>query len=40
MRNLYAAGGETFRSLAERFEVSRQTVYNVIERVIWRGVAV
>jgi transposase len=40
IRNLYAGGGETCRSLAEKFEVSRQTVYNVIERVVWRGVAV
>ena len=40
IRNLYAAGNETCRSLAEKFEVSPKTVYNVIERVIWRGVAV
>lgn len=40
IRNLYATGNETCRSLAEKFEVSRQTVYNVIERVISRGVAV
>jgi DNA invertase Pin-like site-specific DNA recombinase len=40
IRNLYAAGNETCRSLAERFGVSPKTVYNVIERVIWRGVAV
>ena len=38
IRNLYATGNETCRSLAEKFEVSRQTVYNIVERVIWRGV--
>ena len=40
IRNLYAAGNETCRSLAEKFGVSPKTVYNVIERVIWRSVAV
>ena len=40
IRKLYAAGDETCRSLAERFKVGRQTVHNVVERVIWRGVAV
>jgi len=40
IRNLYAAGNETCRSLAEKFKVGRQTVYNIVERVIWRGVAV
>jgi len=40
IRYLYAAGNETCRSLAEKFGVSPKTVYNVIERVIWRGVAV
>ena len=40
IRDLYATGNETCRSLADKFEVSRQTVYNIIERVIWRGVAV
>jgi DNA invertase Pin-like site-specific DNA recombinase len=40
IRNLYATGNETCRSLAEKFGVSPKTVYNVIERVIWRGVAV
>ena len=40
IRNLYTTGNETYWSLAEKFEVSRQTAYNVIERVIWRGVAV
>jgi DNA invertase Pin-like site-specific DNA recombinase len=40
IRSLYATGNETCRSLAEKFNVGRQTVNNVIERVIWRGVAV
>jgi predicted DNA-binding protein YlxM (UPF0122 family) len=39
IRTLYATGNETCRSLAERFNVGRQTVYNVIKRVIWRAVA-
>jgi len=40
IRNLYAAGNETCRSLAQKFGVSPPTIYNIIERVIWRGVAV
>jgi hypothetical protein len=39
IRNLYAGGNETCRSLAEKFKVGRQTVHNIIERVIWRGVS-
>jgi hypothetical protein len=39
IRNLYATGDETCRSLAEKFKVGRQTVHDVIARVIWRGVA-
>ena len=40
IRNLYAGGNETCRSLAQKFGVSPPTIYNRIERVIWRGVAV
>jgi hypothetical protein len=36
IRDLYAAGGETCRSLAEKFKVGRQTVHNIVERVTWR----
>jgi hypothetical protein len=35
IRKLYATGDETCRSLAEKFNVGRQTVYNIVERVIW-----
>jgi DNA-binding transcriptional regulator LsrR (DeoR family) len=40
IRKLYGHDGNTCRSLAEKFGVGRQTVHDVIERVIWRGVAV
>jgi predicted DNA-binding protein YlxM (UPF0122 family) len=40
IRRLYGHDGNTCRSLAERFGVGRQTIHDVIERVIWRGVAV
>jgi len=45
IRTLYGREGNngdrwTCRSLAEKFGVGRQTVSNVVERVIWRGVAV
>ena len=36
IRKLYVTGDETCRSLAEKFEVGRQTVHNIVERVIWR----
>lgn len=37
LETFYAGGGETCRSLAEKCGISPKTVYNVIERVIWRG---
>jgi hypothetical protein len=40
IRRLYGRDGNTCRSLAEKFGVGRQTIHDVIERVIWRGVAV
>ena len=40
IRNLYAGGNETCRSLARKFGVSPPTIYNIIERKIWRSVAV
>ena len=40
IRALYATGGGTCRSLAKKFGVSAKTVHKIIERVIWRGVAV
>jgi DNA-binding MarR family transcriptional regulator len=39
IRDLYAAGDETCRSLGEKFGVSPQTVHNIVERVTWQRVA-
>lgn len=36
IRSLYAAGGETHRSLADQFDVHRQTIHHVLSGATWK----
>lgn len=38
IRKLYGYDGNTCQSLAEKFGVGRQTICNVVNRVIWKSV--